>query len=155
MTLGSFPVMCMHACMHACMYVCMYVCMHVCMHAYMLQSQFQISNCVGQMLILCFVRIQRKIIVPMAMKLLKDIASARLGSLRPGQESIMQAGTLSQVLKKGTITRLSQQLHIISSSDDDTPIKAKLPTMENISAVPYVVGLQVSSNRLSALSYFT
>jgi len=92
----------------------------------------------------------------MAMKLLEDIASARLGSLRPGQESIsMQAGTLSQVLKKGTVTSLSQQLHIISSCDDDTTIKVKLPTMENISAATNVVGLQVSSNRLSALSYFT
>jgi len=100
------------------------------------------------MLILHFVRIQRRIIVPKSMQVLEYAASARLGSLRPGQKPIiMQTGTLSQILKKDTVGRLSQQLMTLATSDDHTMITLKLPTMENVWAATNVMGVQVSSNR--------
>ena len=101
------------------------------------------------------VQMQRRIIVPKSMEVLEYTASAGLSSLKPGQKPIiMQKGTSSQVLEKDTVARLSQQLVILPSSDDHTMITLKLPMMENVSAATDIMGVQVSSNRLSSLSYF-
>ena len=93
--------------------------------------------------------------MPKSMEVLQSTASARLASLRPGQKPIiMQKGTSSQVLKKDTVARLSQQLVILPTSDDHTMITLKLPMLDHVSAPTNIMGVQVSSNRLSSLSYF-
>ena len=93
--------------------------------------------------------------MPKSMQVLEYAASARLGSLRPGHKPIiMQTGTISQVLKKDTVGRLSQQLMTLASSDDHSMITLNLPMLENVSAATDVMGVQVSSNISSSLSYF-
>ena len=84
-----------------------------------------------------------------------DVSSALLRSVKPGSDNVtMQAGTLSQVLKKDTAARLSQQLVTLPSAEDGTAITFKLPTLENVTSATYVMGLQVSLDILASFSCF-
>ena len=94
-------------------------------------------------------RIQKRNIVRKAMQAMADVSSAFLHSVRPGSTSTtLQAGTLTQVLMKDTVTRLGQHVIALPRTEDGAAIGFRLPTFENVKGASDVLGLQVGLNRL-------
>ena len=98
---------------------------------------------------------QKRTIIRKTMTVSDDVSLALLRLMKPGNENVtLQVGTLSQVLKKDTAARLSQQLVTLPSTGDGAAISFKLPTLENVTSPTDVMGLQVSLNILPSLSPF-
>ena len=85
-----------------------------------------------------------------AMAVSADIASVMLHGMKLGEiNGSMQIGTFSQVLLKGNISTLNKLLEALQTNGSVDTFGFHLPTSGEVANASDMLGLQVSSHRLT------